>query len=41
MSVPLRVVAFHEAGHSVVGEVCGIGTQTLTIVPSEDDDYLK
>jgi hypothetical protein len=40
MSTSLRGVAFHEAGHAVVGEVCGIECTNLTIVPDEDEGTL-
>jgi len=34
---PLRVVAFHEAGHAVVGEVAGVECTSLTIDPDKEE----
>lgn len=32
----LRLTAFHEAGHAVVGLFCGIGIRYVTILPDDD-----
>jgi hypothetical protein len=40
MSLPLRLAAIHQAGHAVVGEVCGLECRSLTIIPNEDDGAL-